>query len=552
MSSERRKREVGVLDFSKLETRIERVLREKDIPSFALAIVQGEDVTYARGFGTTSVEEGGIPVTPGTLFCIGSVSKPLTGTAIVRLVERGLLELDRPVVEYLPALTFSLPGAADGVTLRRLLSHTSGLPSAYTDNGPRDLGALGRYVREEIPKRRFIAPPATLFSYSNAGLDLAGHVAEVVTGMYFPDLMRELVFAPLAMERATYDRAVAMTYPVALPHVRDADGRLRVRHRIDDNVSGNPAGFAMASALDLANFATAHLNQGRFRGEPFLSPASVAAMHRPYAQMYLASGMTYGLTFDTEFYRGRRWVGHFGQLPPYSSVISLFPEERVAVVALWQGAEEPGVLGHLYDTLFGPPTEEPPLRPVAPDRARWPGFVGTYLSWEEAGLATVRVEGDRLVLERRGIVTPLEAYRPDFYADPSGHLSVGFVPVADGPTQYILVDGIAHERVEYDAAFVPEPAVLADYAGTYRTSDGELFAVRVEANRLSIVLSRESGERGVHVTALDDRRFATDIGLMTFRSAPGAPPALIYRDVQVAARLPDPSLPEVVPVSERR
>jgi CubicO group peptidase (beta-lactamase class C family) len=529
-------REGRVLNVSEVEARIERALREKEIPSFALAIVQRTSVVYARGFGTTSVEEGGTAVTPGTLFCIGSVSKPLTETAIMRLVERGLLELDRPVVEYLPALTFSLPGAADGVTLRRLLSHTSGLPSAYTDNGPRDLGALGRYVHEETPTRRFIAPPGTLFSYSNAGLDLAGHVAEVVTGTFFPDLMRELVFAPLAMERATYDRTVAMTYPVALPHVRDADGRLHVRHRIDDNVSGNPAGFAMASALDLASFAIAHLNEGRFRDEAFLSPASVAEMYRPHAEMYLASGMNYGLTFDTQTYRGRRWVGHFGQLPPYSSVLSLFPDERVGVIALWQGAEEPGVLGFLYDQLLGPSAEEPPRRSLVPDRARWPGYVGTYLSWEEAGLATVRAEGGRLVLEHRGTTTLLEAYRVDLYADPSGQPSVGFVPVTDGPTRYVLVDGIAHERVAYDPMFAPEPAVLASYAGIYQISDSDRFEVWVEGGRLHIRLSGDWGEREAIGTALDDRHFATDVGLLTFQATLGVPTALVYRDVQVAAR----------------
>jgi CubicO group peptidase (beta-lactamase class C family) len=118
-----------MLNFYQLEQGIEAKMHESHIPGLALAIVQEHKLIYARGFGVTSVEGGGIPVTPETLFRIGSITKPLTGTAIMRLVEAGKLDLDIPVKAYIGWFRLSDPEATEHVTLRMLLSHTSGLPT---------------------------------------------------------------------------------------------------------------------------------------------------------------------------------------------------------------------------------------------------------------------------------------------------------------------------------------------------------------------------------------------------------------------------------------
>ncbi len=119
-----------MLSLYSLEQHIEAQMKAARIPGLALAIVKDQEVIYAKGFGVTSVEDGGLPVTPQTLFRIGSTTKPLTGTAVMRLVEDGKLNLDRPVREYVDWLTFSEEGAIDRVTLRMLMSHTAGLPTA--------------------------------------------------------------------------------------------------------------------------------------------------------------------------------------------------------------------------------------------------------------------------------------------------------------------------------------------------------------------------------------------------------------------------------------
>ncbi len=135
-----------MLNLYKLEQRIEQGMQKGHVPGLALAIVKDQEVIYARGFGVTSVEDGGAPITPQTLFRIGSTTKPMTGTAIMRLVEAGKLDLDRPVKEYIDWLTLSEEDVAGRVTLRMLMSHTAGLPNTLagaTGKGWRHLCGKG-------------------------------------------------------------------------------------------------------------------------------------------------------------------------------------------------------------------------------------------------------------------------------------------------------------------------------------------------------------------------------------------------------------------------
>jgi CubicO group peptidase (beta-lactamase class C family) len=264
-----------MLQIYSLEQAIQERMGAQSVPGLALAIVQDQQVIYARGFGVTSVEDGGVSVTPQTLFRIGSTSKPLTGTAIMRLVEAGKLDLDCPINAYMDWLRFSEPGMEREITLRMLLSHTSGLHHSIPTNPalPVDYAdqysfeTLEQYARELLPRCPFVAPPGKLYFYSNEGPTLAGYIAEVVSGMPFPQLMQELIFDPLQMKRTTYDIAVAMTYPVAQEHEWLDDGTVRVFHRFPESRAGTPAGpHPLSTVLDLANPAEWERFVGTYQG----------------------------------------------------------------------------------------------------------------------------------------------------------------------------------------------------------------------------------------------------------------------------------------------
>jgi CubicO group peptidase (beta-lactamase class C family) len=325
----------------RLDEDVEARRRAARTPGLAVAVVRGQEVVYASGFGTTSAEEGGVPVTPRTVFRIASTTKPLTGTAVMRLVGDGLLELDRPVRDYLPWLACPEPSAAAVITLRLLLSHTAGLPGDFRLSGSRDPGALRAWVRDELSRYRLLARPGERYEYSNPGLCLAGYLAEAVAGKPYADLMQQLVFDPLGMRRTTFEPTVAMTYPLAQGHYHEDDGSPRARHRFSDNAAGYPAAFAFSTVLDLAAFAVVHLNEGRFRGERILSPEAVTAMHMPDPATRGADGDEdggHGLTFGTGVRAGTRYVEHDGEMDGFRSQFLLAPDLRVAVVVLANAA----------------------------------------------------------------------------------------------------------------------------------------------------------------------------------------------------------------------
>jgi CubicO group peptidase (beta-lactamase class C family) len=381
-----------MLDIARMEAKITLEMSAGQVPGLALAIVQGQQVIYAQGFGVTSVEDGGLPVTPQTLFRVGSVTKPLTGTMLMRLVESGKPELDCPISEYLPWLTLceerpeagarerpprrtgaqptgarlaepgeakrSGPQATRRITLRMLLSHTSGLPTDAEHFGPRDPGGLERFVREETPGYPLLAPPGTFWAYSNVGLNIAGYLAEAISGLPYMELMQQLLFDPLAMRRTTFDPLVAMTYPLALAHERNCYGELTVQHQFAENTGHHPGGFALSTALDLANFAMLHLNQGCFREQRLLLPASVAAMHRKQVSLIDDSEEGYGLTFYTDTYRGQPRVSHGGAISTYGSHLMLLPQAGIGIALLTNRADGihlATLANQIIDGLIGKP-----------------------------------------------------------------------------------------------------------------------------------------------------------------------------------------------------
>src|SRR5215216_5252376 len=209
-------------------TRIER-LRETiesekarwSVPGLAIGVLDGDDVETAA-FGIENLNTG-TAVKPETLFQIGSISKIFTTTLIMSLVDEDALDLDRPVIEYIPDLPLADPTARTMITLRHLVTHMGGFFGDRFDDHGRGDDALARTVAAfgDLPQQ---TAPGELWTYCNAGFDLAGRVAEVVTGRRFEDLIRERIFLPLQLGRATFFPDEAILFSVAAGHVKSEDG----------------------------------------------------------------------------------------------------------------------------------------------------------------------------------------------------------------------------------------------------------------------------------------------------------------------------------------
>lgn len=347
-----------MIDQERLEHGITKAMGNARVPGLALGVIENGSVLYANGFGVTSVEDGGLPVTAQTLFRIGSVTKALTGTLILRLVEAGALDLDTPVTAYVPWFTLSNPALNRGVTLRRLLSHTSGLPTDHAPFGPREPDALERRIRNDIPRYPLVAPPGERYHYSNVGLHIAGYLAEAVSGRPYADLMQDMVFEPLGMERTTFDPLVALTYPTALAHEMGEDGTPRVEHCFSENTACRPSGYALSNVDNLCRFAQMLMGGG----PQILSAQSLMEMQSPQVVVSAEHEVSYGLTLFVETYKGVRRVGHSGDIRSYGALLFVAPDQGTGVVLLfnrsrgfWATAES--LMNGLFDELLGLPAE---------------------------------------------------------------------------------------------------------------------------------------------------------------------------------------------------
>ncbi len=355
-----------------------RLAEQKKVPGVALGIVhQGE--TRVVGFGVTNVEHP-LPVTDETLFQIGSITKTFVGTAIMRLVEAGKLDLDAPLRTYLPEFKVADEAASAGATLRHLLTHTAGWAGDFFhDTGAGD-DALARYVADmaDLPQ---LAPLGTVWSYNNAGFSLAGRVLEVVTGQTFEAALKELVLDPLGLERCFFDPGDVITHRVAVGHTAGDDGA-EVARPWPLVRSAYPAGGIACSIRELLRYARFHLGDGALEGEArLLSPESMAQMQAK--QVTVWRGEASGLPWWLEDVGDTYWRGHGGGTNGQVSHLALLPEHDFAVATLTNadhgGFVTQGVRGFALREYLGLRVSEPEA--IESSEAELAQYAGRYVGF---------------------------------------------------------------------------------------------------------------------------------------------------------------------------
>ncbi len=357
------------------------------VPGVTLSIVQDGDVLFSRGYGYADLDDYTAVDPEQTLFRVGSVSKLVTGTAVMQLVEEGQLELDRDINDY---LDFQVPdrvlseGAGAPITMRHLLTHTPGLEDAADGLfflSEDRMMPLGEYLQRYKPAGVF--EPGQLLAYSNYGSALAGYAVEQITGQPFAEYVDEHIFEPLAMERSSFQQP--------LPPEWEADLARAYKYVEDTFHEGDfefipaaPAGALSTTAADMARFMMAHLGDGTFQGETILLPETTEKMHaRQFTHHPQLSGVTLGFFEDTV--NGRRILAHSGGTMLFFSHMFLVPEEDVGLFVSYSGGTEAGEVLRLPRKLFqafmdqyfpGPEVSVP--SPQEDAAARAAGFAGEY------------------------------------------------------------------------------------------------------------------------------------------------------------------------------
>lgn len=331
----------------KLDRYLERQMRKARVPGLATAIVVGDEIVQAGGYGWANPEEESA-VTPDTLFYLASVSKPLTATIAMRLVDRKLLDLDADVNQYLPFEVHNPYFPDQPITLRQLLTHSSSISDEgfyvrgdeFVSFGdwPGSLIQLltdyltpGGLYYDADTSFRDAAPPGSPSGYSNVGITLVGALVESVTGAPFETASHELLFDPLGMTESSWFLANLDVDLVAVPCAWTPEGYEAYPHF---GLALFPAGNLRTSAVQLANFARLHLNRGKFEGRRILERKTAKRMVR-----LQSSGLDrdWGFGFEIAQDDEHRIASHGGGFTGVITDLWLGLDEGIGVVVLTNG-----------------------------------------------------------------------------------------------------------------------------------------------------------------------------------------------------------------------
>ena len=466
---------------------IDGALKSWQVPGLAVAVVADGKVVYAKGFGQRNVEQN-LPMTADTLLPVGSITKSFTTLLMGMLVDEGKLEWDKPVRMYVPEFRAADDALTAQLTPRDLVTHRTGLPRhdlVWYNN--QDLTRA--QIVERLAHLRTSEGLRSRYQYNNLMFLAGGFLVEELTGREWEDVARERIFAPLGMTRSTFSDAVAEKDPNHARGYREKDDTILLMPFREVGNMG-PVGSISSSASEMANYALLHLDRGKFGGRQLVQPATIREMHTP--QMAISAlpdqpevgPASYGLGWIIDTYRGRLRVGHGGNIDGFSALLTFFPNDGVAVVALANanGTALPGTIrNHIADRLLDLPAKDwnaealarralarkankdaeqkktatrksgtRPSHPLA-------DYAGEY---DHPGYGIVKIErlpGDKLQATYNRIVTPLEHWHYDVFNGLENPADPTFEDM-----KYHFRGDLAGNVAELEASFEPrvEPIVF--------------------------------------------------------------------------------------------
>jgi CubicO group peptidase (beta-lactamase class C family) len=380
--------------------RLPELLAEHAVPAAAVGVLAGDEIVeHATGLLSTTT---GVEATTQSVFQIGSITKLWTSTLVMQLVDEGEVDLDASVRTYLPEFRIADEDAAATITVRQLLTHTSGFEGdIFTDTGVGD-DCVEKYlgVLHDVPQ---LFPPGEMWSYNNAGFAVLGRLVEVLRGRPYDTCLRERLIAPLGITQAATSPYDAILFRAAVGHIETEPGAGYHPTPVWALTRSNaPAGsmFAM-SARSLLAFARMHLGDGRAEdGTQVLAPGTASRMQSRQVDLpYLGHlGTSWGLGFERfDLPDGGALVGHDGNTIGQSAFLRTVPEAGVAVALLTNGGAAGPVFREVVGTVLSdltgvdlPPEPVPPQEIPRIDASRYAGTytcqVGTLVvSQEEEG-----------------------------------------------------------------------------------------------------------------------------------------------------------------------
>ncbi|GAB3898186.1 hypothetical protein GCM10029964_082230 [Kibdelosporangium lantanae] len=384
------------------------------VPGFVAGVYQaGEQVVVAHGTANLTT---GAPMLPDTGFLFGSVTKVLTTTLVLQQVERGVLDLDAPVVRYLPEFTLG-----DTILVRHLVTHTNGIDADLFFPDERGRDALRAYVDGLAGNCGTLFEPGEQLSYSNGGMIVAGRLLEVVTGLSFPELLKRDIYAPVGMTNSSTSAEEAVLRSTAVGHFLDPEtmtARPTRMFTLPDSW-GPAGGTPIGTVADLLAFGRTHLADGVSpSGARVLSAESTALMRRVSFDMGTPNTPPFGMGWVLYPFGGTTVLAMSGASPGGVSILCVLPEHDLVFTAY---GNNPGAimlqdqilrwllsehLGVRVPTLINALAEDVDLTP----------YVGTYRS-NQLRVDVSVVDGQ---LEERVTYEPADATQERIFTEFAG------------------------------------------------------------------------------------------------------------------------------------
>jgi len=477
------------------EHKIHQLMRQRHLPSVAVALIDDQDTIWQEAFGLANVEKD-IAATTDTVYKLWSVAKVFTAIETMRLVEEGLVDLDAPITDYLP--DFSIQSRfpdSEPITIRSILAHRSGLPRNechWVPYQPWDQDVLEKMVAS-LQDCRMAHPVGHRFKYSNIGPDLLGYVVEELRGEYYPRYMKENLLTPIGMENSAFLSA-------GIPPQRDlALGYEYYKGEYypleQGDITSFPSGNLYSTIEDMSAFAKFVFRGGEANGRQVIEPETLALMFEDQFGSQ-RDPQPMGLGWKTARVLGSELlVWHDGGPDDGTgSLVALLPERKLGVVLFANEISFGGpvavslaieILERMLETKHGviPPEDKTP-EPVDLDRAVLDGYVGRYIAFGQ--VMDVSLSGGRLKGNIQGMkldLIPVDQTRfrvghwllslglADLLALPMDlrELEIEFL-VGDETDQDVMIINIAD--VSYEICprypeFTDVPAMWEDLVGVY-------------------------------------------------------------------------------------
>lgn len=369
-----------------------------NVPGMAAAIFhEGELAETAAGVTSIATR---MPLAPDALFQIGSISKVFATTLAMTLVDEGRLDLDAPVITYVPDLPLADPDARGTITTRHLLSHASGLEGDRFANYGRGEDASVRAIANFGTLEQWV-PPGTRFAYCNTGFYLVGRICEILTGQPFEQALQERVLTPWGLEHTVLFAEDAITRPHAVgQNLVSREEGLVIARPYWNRRHATPAGGVLSTVGDLVRFARAHLAEGELDGQRVLSAASARAMREEQIAVGPGDatfGSAYGLGWSLKTQDGVLRIGHGGATDGFRAQLTAVPEKEFVLAMLTNADTGTSAMQEIeawaLERYLGIPEQVP--EPIALSAAELDAYTGAYNRFNQGTILTR--DGDELL-----------------------------------------------------------------------------------------------------------------------------------------------------------